>query len=201
MEPNSTTENRIKEAARKIFIKKGLAGARMQEIADEAKINKAMLHYYYRNKEQLFKKIFEEVAAEFVPKIFSILGEDRPLEVKVQDFVSHYLDMLTRNPFLPLFLLSELRSQPEFFENAVGIKRSGILEKLAIQLKSEAKSGHIKPISPANFMANLMSLSIFPFLAQPMLQLIFSMNTQEFNNFIEERKQLIPQFIMSSLKT
>ncbi|MDH3709183.1 MAG: TetR/AcrR family transcriptional regulator [Cyclobacteriaceae bacterium] len=201
MEPNSTTENRIKEAARKIFIKKGLAGARMQEIADEAKINKAMLHYYYRNKEQLFKKIFEEVAAEFVPKIFSILGEDRPLEVKVQDFVSHYLDMLTRNPFLPLFVLSELRSQPEFFENAVGIKRSGILEKLAVQLKAEAKAGHIKPISPANFMANLMSLSIFPFLAQPMLQLIFSMNTQEFKNFIEERKQLIPQFIMSSLKT
>ncbi len=201
MESNSTTENRIKEAARKIFIKKGLAGARMQEIADEAKINKAMLHYYYRNKEQLFKKIFEEVAAEFVPNIFSILGEDRPLEVKVQDFVSHYLDMLTRNPFLPLFLLSELRSQPEFFENAVGIKRSGILEKLAVQLKAEAKAGHIKPISPANFMANLMSLSIFPFLAQPMLQLIFSMNTQEFKNFIEERKQLIPQFIMSSLKT
>ena len=200
MEKNTGTEERIQQAARKVFMEKGLAGARMQEIADEAQINKAMLHYYYRNKEQLFKKIFSQVAREFVPKILSILGEDRPLDSKVKDFVGHYLNLIMQNPFMPLFLLSELRNQPGYFEKIVGVKRSGILDKLENQLKREAELGNIKPISAANFMANIMSLSIFPFLAQPLLQLIFSMSNDDFSTFIEERKQLIPELILSSLK-
>ncbi len=200
MERDLSTEERIKEAAKQVFIIKGLAGARMQEIADAANINKAMLHYYFRSKDQLFKKIFDEVIGEFAPKILSILGEKRPLEVKVKDFVHQYLDMLSKNPFIPLFLISELRDQPEHVIEKVGIKRSGALDHLDQQLKTEAQAGNIRSIAPAHFMANLISLSIFPFLAKPILQSMFQMSDEDFSSFIEERKVLIPQLIMSSLK-
>lgn len=200
MEKNISTEERIKNAAKKIFINKGLAGARMQEIADEANINKAMLHYYYRSKDLLFQRIFDEVIGEFAPKIVSILGGESPLETKIKDFVHHYLEMLSRNPFMPLFLISELRNQPEHVIEKVGIVRSGALSRLGEQLEMETKAGTIRPITPAHFMANLISLSIFPFLGQPMLQSMFGMSDSDFALFIEERKKLIPEFVMSSLK-
>ncbi len=194
-----TTEQRIKEAARKVFIRKGLAGARMQEIADEANINKAMLHYYYRNKEQLFKNIFEEVVGEFGPKIMGVLGSDLPLKEKISAFVTQYLGMLNANPFIPLFLFSELRNQPEEVIEKVGIRSSGMLDQLDKQLKREAKAGRIKPVSTAQFIVNLISLSVFPFLAQPLVQGIFAMDEKQFNQFIEERKTVIPEFIMSAI--
>ncbi|GJM30011.1 MAG: hypothetical protein DHS20C17_26460 [Cyclobacteriaceae bacterium] len=194
-----TTEQRIKEAAKKVFISKGLAGARMQEIADEAQINKAMLHYYYRNKQQLFKNIFDEVIAEFAPKIMAILGEELSLEEKVNKFVGHYLDLLRANPFIPLFLFSELRNQPHEVVEKVGIKRGGVLKRLEKQLKKEAQAGRIKPITPIEFIANLVSLTVFPFLAQPMLGEIFGLKDKEFEGFIEQRKVTIPEFIMSAI--
>ena len=163
MRDTLTTEQRIKEAARKVFIRKGLAGARMQEIADEANINKAMLHYYYRSKEQLFKNIFEEVVGEFGPKIMGILGKDLPLKEKISAFVTQYLGMLNANPFIPLFLFSELRNQPEEVIEKVGIRSSGMLDQLDKQLKREAKAGRIKPVSTTQFIVNLISLSVFPF--------------------------------------
>ncbi len=199
MEHTLPTEQRIKEAAKKVFINKGLAGARMQEIADEAQINKAMLHYYYRSKQQLFKNIFEEVIAEFAPGIMAILGEDLPLEEKINKFVDQYLNMLAANPFLPLFLFSELRNQPQEIIEKIGIKRGGALARLEKQLEQEAKKGKIRSISPMHFLANLMSLSVFPFLAQPMLQEVFGLQKQEFDSFIEERKTVIPEFIMSAI--
>ena len=200
MENTLPTEQRIKEAAKKVFIKKGLAGARMQEIADEAQINKAMLHYYYRSKQQLFKNIFEEVITEFAPGIMAILGEDLPLEQKINKFVDQYMNMLVANPFLPLFLFSELRNQPQEIIEKIGIKRGGALARLEKQLVQEAKKGNIRFISPLHFLANLMSLSVFPFLAQPMLQEVFGLQKQEFDFFIEERKTVIPEFIISAIK-
>lgn len=199
MEEEINTEQRIKEAARRVFVRKGLKGARMQEIADEANINKAMLHYYYRSKEKLFKNIFEEVIEEFAPKIISILGEDKPLEKKIETFVDHYLNLLTANPFLPLFFFSELRNHPDYLIEKIGIKRTGVLKRLSKQLEEEAKAGNIRSITTIHFVVNLMSMSIFPFIAQPMLQGVFDMNNEGFGKFIDERKKIIPEFIMSAI--
>lgn len=194
-----STEERIKEAARKVFIRKGLAGARMQEIADEARINKAMLHYYYRSKKHLFRNILDEVMTEFAPRIIGILGQDLPLKEKIDSFVSHYLGMLSANPFIPLFVFTELRDQPQEIIEKLGIKRSGVLKRLEKQLNREAAAGRIKPITSLHFLTNLISLSIFPFLAQPLLQGIFAMDQQQFEDFIEERKSTIGEFFMAAI--
>ena len=197
MKTDINTEVRIKEAAKIVFTRKGMAGARMQEIADEAGINKAMLHYYYRSKEKLFQTIFKEILDGFFPNILEILGSDLTLSEKVKQFVNHYIDAIVTNPSLPLFIFNEMRNHPQ---QLVLVDDSGALKKLDYQLKKEANQGNILLISAPQFMANLISMTLFPFLAQPMIMGIFGMDQESFNKFVILRKTLIPHFIMRAIK-
>lgn len=107
------TETRILEAAKKVFIRKGLDGSRMQEIANEAGINKALLHYYFRSKQKLFEAVFSYAFIKFLPKVTEVLNADMPFLKKIEIFIDNYIDLLIENPFLPIFILNELYRQPE----------------------------------------------------------------------------------------
>src|SRR5678810_1109142 len=108
-------EERILEAACKVFTTKGMAGARMQDIADEADINKALLHYYFRDKDKLFEVVFMEEAQKFFPKINAIFNSDAPLFEKIENFVNEYIDEMLENPYLPWFVLNEMNRDPDQF--------------------------------------------------------------------------------------
>src|ERR1700730_16933908 len=110
---DENTEERILTAAKKVFLKEGMAGARMQDIADEAGINKAMLHYYFRSKDKLFEKIFSELSRSFFPKLIMIFESDEGLFTKIQMFVTEYIDQMKQTPYLPIFVLNEVNRQPE----------------------------------------------------------------------------------------
>src|SRR5258706_4583523 len=105
---NKTTEERILDAARKVFVRNGMSGARMQDIADEAGINKALLHYYFKNKRKLFEEIFMEAADELFPRINKIFRSEESLFVKIERFCDEYISVVLENPYLPLFVLNEL---------------------------------------------------------------------------------------------
>jgi len=107
------TEERILESAEDVFTNKGLSGARMQEIADKAKINKSLLHYYYRSKEKLFRAVFKKAFVKLAPKSILILTSDIPLFEKIEKFSSAYIDIIIKNPSIPLFVLRELNRNPE----------------------------------------------------------------------------------------
>src|SRR6476646_10827126 len=107
------TEKKILAAAKKIFLKEGMAGARMQDIADGAGINKALLHYYFRSKEKLFEMIFKEAIKEFLPKINLIFESDKDLFEKIEMFCKEYIDQIRKTPYLPVFILNEVNQQPE----------------------------------------------------------------------------------------
>src|SRR5215218_7198869 len=111
--PDGDTEHRILDAAHAVFLRRGTAGARMQEIADEAGVNKALLHYYFRSKERLAEAIFERAAKGLLPPVLMIMSSDAEIEEKVERVVAHYLDALSRSPFLPGYVLSELHHHPE----------------------------------------------------------------------------------------
>ena len=119
-----TTEEKIKEAARKVFITKGMTGARMQEIADLAGINKALLHYYYRSKEQLFNAIFEDVLKDMLPGLFGIVNSDLPLEVKVYQLADKYMEFFSKRPEMPLFVLNELQRHPKELIERLHLQKS-----------------------------------------------------------------------------
>ncbi len=108
------TEYHILEAAKKVFQSKGMDGARMQEIADEAKINKAMLHYYYRSKQLLFEAVFINAFELLAPQLNAILNDDSSIEKKVRNFTSNYISFIIKHPYLPSFIIQELNRNPEF---------------------------------------------------------------------------------------
>ena len=107
------TEARILHAARAVFIRRGTAGARMQEIAEEAGVNQALLHYYFRSKERLSEAVFRETAGRMFPILIGTLGSDASIDEKIERIVDAYLDNLSRSPFLPGYVISELHHHPE----------------------------------------------------------------------------------------
>lgn len=197
---DTSTEERILAAARKVFIAHGLTGARMQEIADEAGINKALLHYYFRSKEKLFETILTETMQSFLPRINAIFTGGLPVEEKIAAFCSEYIDKMLDNPFIPLFVVNEINNQPDdFFKKIWGGKKPdvGILVK---QLEAAAKEKMIRPISPVQLILNIMSMCVFPFVAKPMFQRVIGITDKQFRLLMEERKKEIPAFIMAALR-
>ncbi len=201
MSQETVTEEKIIHAAMKVFTKKGFAGARMQEIADEAGINKASLHYYFRSKQLLFEKIFNSILSTTLGKIAELLNTDLGLEEKISQFCIQYISMLQQNPQFPNFIINELHQNPEYIFNLFNKNlMHEKIQKLQADLDKEIESGNIKPIKLQHLIANIMSLCIFPFAARPIMQYNFGYDDNEYTQFLEDRKKLIPEFIMNSLR-
>src|SRR5438034_1173800 len=107
------TEGRILDAAHAVFVRRGTAGARMQEIAAEAGVNQALLHYYFRSKEQLAQAAFSSAASQFMPAVIDVMASDGELEDKVARVIALELDHLSRVPFLPGYIIGEVNHHPE----------------------------------------------------------------------------------------
>ncbi len=198
---DQSTEQVILEAAKKVFVRKGMAGARMQDIADEAGINKALLHYYFRSKEKLFEMIFMEAAAKLFPRINAIFNSDQPLFEKIESFCEEYISIVMENPYLPLFVLNEINQDPEYFLQKVWKGNSKPKPaKFLEQIESEVKRGTIKRISPLHLLMNLISMTIFPFVAKPMFQKNLALDELQFISVMEQRKKEIPKFIIDAIK-
>jgi len=200
MKEKDSSEERILGAAKKVFLLKGMAGARMQDIADEAGINKALLHYYFRNKEVLFDVIFKEALEQFFPRILDILQSDVPLFEKIGTFCAEYITMMQQNPYLPLFVLNEVNKQPEQFKEKFWKNKDFLFLKFVEQVEFEIKAGAIMAISPAQLFINMISMCIFPFIARPLWMISSGMDEQQFAHFMEQRKVEIPKFIIESIK-
>jgi len=194
------TEEKILDAARTIFHKEGYAGARMQQIADEAGINKSMLHYYFRSKDKLFQKVFQEGMNRFFPVIFDLLDSDLDLKGKVKELVEKYISFLKEKPQLPRFVIHEMNQNPGRFKQFIESKGMEIPENFGMQVNKEIEAGNIRPIKPQQLLVNIIALCVFPLIAQNMIQTVFSMNDDEFIAFLDERKKELPIFILKGLE-
>jgi AcrR family transcriptional regulator len=180
----------------------------MQEIADEAGVNKALLHYYFRNKDRLAGAVFQRVARVLFGKVAEIAQADLALEQKVRGIIAAYLDQFLETPYAPAYLIGEMSQHPEraaqLLEALGGSKRNSgpppFLVALATQLDAGIAAGRLRAIAPRQFLANLVSLCIFPFAARPMLNAVFRMDDRGFREFIEERKTSLPDFFLNALR-
>lgn len=195
-----STEEKILKAARQVFIEKGFEGTRMQEIADIANLNKSMLHYYYRTKHKLFLQVFEESFKKFIPKVGQIMLSDNDFMSKIKFFISTYIDLLLENPFLPLFIMKEITRKPEIIQNIISIKFSEILESLNLFIDEEVEKGIIRKVNINHLIMNIVSLCIFPFIAQPMMMTIFEVQNDEYRSMMLERKEVVFNLISLWLK-
>lgn len=195
------TGDKILEAAKKVFVQKGMAGARMQDIADEAGINKALLHYYFRSKEKLFEVIFTEAVQKLFPRINFIFESDMPLFEKIEAFCEQYLTVIMENPYLPLFVLNEISKEPEIFLKKVwGKQNLPRPQKFMEQIEREVKNRKIKNINPLQLLMNLISMTVFPFVGKPMFQLTLRLSDLQYQAVMEQRKKEIPRFIIDAIK-
>jgi AcrR family transcriptional regulator len=195
----SDTELKILHAAKKVFVRKGLYGARMQEIADEAGINKALLHYYFRSKEKLFQTIFQEAFHKFAPSTFGLMASDAPIEEKIKMFVANYIDTISDNPFLPVFIINEINQNPERLTQITNMM-GNLSDVIAKQLEEKVQSGEYRPVDPMQLFSNIVAMSIFPFLAKPIITRAFTLDDNDFKKLLQERKTIIPEMIFSYLK-
>ncbi|HAD11150.1 MAG TPA: TetR/AcrR family transcriptional regulator [Saprospirales bacterium] len=183
-----STEQRIFEAAHEVFTQKGMDGAKMQEIADRAGINKALLHYYYRSKEKLYEAVVRAVIAQAIPMVRKVLESDLPLEEKITRFIDFYIGIISKNTFVPLFIISEINKHPDhFFENVLP-KELPQPQFFFKQVDEEIRAGKIRPIDPRHLIINIISLCIFPFLGKPLMRILLGMTHEETKQLLEERK-------------
>lgn len=190
-----------------MFIRRGTAGARMQEIAAEAGVNQALVHYYFRSKDRLAATVFKEAASRLIPAVMQLFGSDATLEEKVERFVHLYLDTVRQSPFLPAYIVAELHQQPERLTaliDSAGVSprlvAGEVLERLGAQLREAAADGTIRPIAPEQFFVSLLGLSVMPFLLRPLLHTVLGMDDEAFGRFLDERRAELPGLILRGLR-
>lgn len=186
------TEEKIRQAAKKVFTAKGFSATRTRDIAEEAGINLALLNYYFRSKEKLFDLIMLESMRDFMSGLKPMLNQESlPLEQKIELLVGNYIDLLLVQPELPLFVLNEMRLNPEKLFATIDPKRTLIESHFFKQLGEITPKGQ----NPFHYLINLLGLIVFPFIAAPMLKKITDLDEANFKSLLEERRKLIPIWI------
>ena len=188
-------------------MERGTSGARMQDIADSAGVNKALLHYYFQNKDNLSAAVFRRELRQLLQPVLQILASSRPLEDKVRMAVDLYLDRLSAFPLMPGYVLAEMHFHPDRLEELltsitdlapqeVGKTVFGALER---QIGEAVESGDMRPVSPQQFLVNLVSLCVFPFAARPLLVLVTG-GEDRFEAMIEDRRETLADFFLGGLR-
>ena len=191
-----STEEKIKEAARKVFTRKGYAATRTRDIAEAAGINLALLNYYFRSKEKLFGMVMLEKAQQLFGILLPVLKDpSTKLETKIELIVSSYIDMISKNPDLPLFVLSEIRYQKEGIKNVLPIEQ--IMKDISFIKQLKAKRPDINPLQ---FLFSILGMTVFPFIAEPAFDAIGMIHKKGFALMMEERKKLVPLWVKAMLK-
>ncbi len=196
-ETDLSTEEKIKEAARKVFSQKGYAATRTRDIAEEAGINLALLNYYFRSKEKLFELVIIEKMHQLLGNIGPILNrKDTTLIEKAELIAESYIHMLLENPDLPMFVLGEIRYHPEKFVSIIK-QRANFLDTEFFRQIIEKKP----ELNPLQIFFSMLGMIIFPFIAQPVITLMTGASPEMFAKLMEERKTLIGKWMQAILET
>ena len=189
------TEQRIIASAERLFYRKGKAGSSMQEIADDAGINRTLLNYYFRTKDQLFEAVFREALSRFVPGLVALMNSGISFREYMPRLIGTVIDTMLENPQIPIFVLQELSSNPERMPQI--IKEMGIDPAVAVdKLENEQSEAFGDHMDPRQVIINLLSLCIFPFAARPVItEILFNGDSGAYIAAMKERKQLLPKVV------
>jgi TetR/AcrR family transcriptional regulator len=195
VEISSETEEKLMKAAQNAFIKYGLEGARMQDIADEAGISKSMLHYYFAKKEKLFEKIMRQAVIDIFSKLRQILEAEDSIMSKINRLSHEYIDFLHDHPYLPLFVLHESSKDPAAFKHDfLPAVDTAFSTRFAAQIEEEIKRGKIRPVDPYVLLTQILSMCVFPIVARPVLQSIMNLTAEGYKKMLRRTQQQMPAF-------
>lgn len=198
--PESTTEEKILEAAKTVFVKYGLYGARMQDIADTAGINKALLHYYFRSKEKLFDKVFEGALVKYFQQMDVFSDSSLPVIQRIFKYVENIIDFYEEYPQMSMFIIKEISINPEMFKQKVSLAKKTNGVRFIGLLEQGMANGEIKQIDTTMFFINLQSLCSYPFLASPLFKQALKANHKDWSDFDSNKlKERVKLFVENNL--
>ncbi len=199
-ELSNEMETRIVESATRVFVRKGKAGTSMQDIAEEAGINRTLLNYYFRSKDKLFNLVFQKVFVRFLPDLATVINASMSIEEKIIKVIDTYYDILRESPYTAVFVLHEISTNPERFVDR--IKQQGIRPVTLIhEIGKAMDEGKIKKADPRQVLINLFGLIIFPFAARAVIEgFLFQHDTKAFDLFITERREFLKRYFIESIK-
>jgi AcrR family transcriptional regulator len=189
------TEAQIKAAAKSVFLKKGLAGTRMQEIADIAGIGRTALHYYFRSKEKLFEVVWRDAYQDMVDRT-KLLGDGHYSTLEqMENFVEGYFDKALADPELDIFMLNEFNNHPDIMREILfSGNNCSPLDLLLQSIERSVKNGEMKG-EPRQILISLISMCFFSFAGRGMIQNILSLDNDQFMKLMEERKAYLKSFL------
>jgi TetR/AcrR family transcriptional regulator len=185
------TEKLIKEKAKILFFQKGLLNATTQEIADEAGVNRALIHYYFRSRDLMLDLLLDETLLEKKERVRKILSSDLPFRKKIAQYIDVVVDYGLTYPYLENFIISETARHPDKIKAFCARDKVKSSDLISEDLAAEIKKKKISPISPEHFMVNLSALCNYPLLAKSVLQTIHGMTDTAYRKFLIERKRVI----------
>ena len=194
------TEQKIFDAATDLFLEKGVDRTSVREIATRAGINLALMNYYFRSKENLFDAIFTQLVKQNSEELIRVLDSDLELHEKIRQYVHIYIDMLSENPLLVSFVMSILHRSRERITEMKAISSLYATDQFTRQLIDEGKKGNIRRTNPTHFFVDMLSLIAFPFAIKMLVMDKNNFTEKEFQEFIEERKERVPEMLIDSLR-
>jgi AcrR family transcriptional regulator len=197
---NTETEQKIIASAEKLFYQKGKAGTSMQDIADDAGINRPLLNYYFRSKDKLFEAVFRNAMSSFVPNLAALMHSNLSSEMYVKNTIETFYEAMLENPQIPIFVLQELSSNPDRMPQMIkdmGIDPAAAMEKIGA---AQENDGTVR-ISPEQLIINLFSLCVFPFVARPVItELLFNGDETAYLDSMRQRKKILPEMFLQIMK-
>ena len=200
MAKNKNTEQKIFDAATELFVEKGVDRTSVRDIASKAGINLALMNYYFRSKENLFDAIFTNLVQKNTKELIKILDSDLDLSEKIKEYVSTYIDIMGKNPLLVSFFMAILHRSREKITEMDVISNLYGREKFTQQIVDEGKKGNIRKTDPSHFFVDMISMITFPFAIKPLIMHKNELTEEEFNEFIQIRKEHITQMLLKSIR-
>jgi AcrR family transcriptional regulator len=196
-------EKKILESAKELFLQNGYEAVSTTQVAKKAGCNQALVHYYYRTKQKLFKIIFQEE----IERMFMRLKEIPQDDISIEDFISKVIDtqleFMKENKNAPLFLIGELRNNPEILEllpENMSQYSKEILNRMRAFIKLKQSKGELQAIDVEDLLLDILSLNVFPIMTQSFFLKVWGMQPQEQDIFLERRKEHIKKVIIASIK-
>jgi TetR/AcrR family transcriptional regulator len=199
MKRDQSTEEKIKAAAKKVFMTKGFDGCSVRDIAKEVGSNVALLNYYFRSKEKLFELIFEGAMSDFLQSMIAVFSSDLSLKEKVEQLIDKEFSFFMEHPELPMFILQSLHQNKtnapmpsQFLEP---IANTGIFE----QFEQAKANGEIRDVSIRNVTMLLMSNVHYPFMSKNLTKQFHGISTDQFEEDLKKHKEIVKELITNYL--
>lgn len=197
----SEVKDRILTVARELFINNGFDNTSIRDIAAASDTNVAMVNYYFRSKYNLFEIIFEEAFDILMNRVFSIIDSDKPFFDILDMWISAYYDVLIEYPQIPIFILNEINQNPERLTARIKNRKPyNIFLLMSKKIDEEVKKGTIRETSSIDFMLNILSLCLFPFMFGKLATRVAGKSIHEYNDILSEHKNYVINFVINALK-